>query len=521
MPEPEPTRPQLSRPMPLSDTTGPALPGWARTEGEEAGGGWLAAARRWLRPAGADTGADTGTDPEAAAGLPLSPLPPSAATAAGPASTRTAPTGDASALVERLRRSVAHALRHPGYGFALLVLVLQAPAGSGRLREVWRQAERRLQLTLRPGDALFLHDTPARGPGGAAFALVLDGIGSAADLVAVVDRLRAEFAEPFLAGREPMRLRSRLAVVHGAPGLPPQPAESLLARAEAVLSTLGEDGVGGLDPAAKPSAALALGAEDLRTALEANELVLEYQPQVALAGGGVTALELVWRWQHRRRGALAPEAVGAALGVAEAAGDTQLADRLLRLALERAAADRPRLDGAGDGEAAPRLALPLTLAQAARADTADRLGESLAAAGLQAHQVQLELPSLPDLADRNRLERLRALAAQGFALALDGVGDGLRAPSLATLAAAPLALWRLAPALLASAGGGGHRRVLLDGILNLARAQGVATLATGLDTPEPLALARRLGCTQGQGAALAAPMPASALPRWLAQHRVA
>lgn len=576
------TEPGLVPGAAMASPPPPALPGWARGAPATSEDGWWRLARRWWQGRGPGRGATVPCPPEAAAPAAAGREPagesgreggsgrePGAWPAAPPAlSSAPVPLDDAVAgppapaapLLERLRRSVAHALRHPGYGFALLVLVLQPPAGTPVRTSLRRQVEHRLQLLLRPGDALEALHGPAGGAGSSArdgtppqappplaaegpataaegptcpfrMALVLDGLVSADDLVAVVERVRREMAEPFLQGHTPLRLRMALVAVHAQPGAPPQPAESLLARAETLLAGLGAEGVAGLDsrsPAKARTAAVAtaaprLGLAELERALDAGELHLEYQPVLALDTGAVLALDLAWRWQHRQQGLLRADAVMQALLTAERGSEAGLADcltdRLAREALRTAAADCAPLAQTHGAAAPSRLALVLTPAQLARADTVDRLAESLAQAGLQPAQLQLILPALPDPADRNPHERLRALVAQGYTLSLEGVGDSRRSPTLATLAAAPLALWRLAPGLLAGpAAGGEHRQVLLDGILSYARDLGVATLATGLDTPEALAQARRRACPLGQGSALAAPMPAPALPRWLARQ---
>src|SRR6266705_2514460 len=47
-------------------------------------------------------------------------------------------------------------------------------------------------------------------------------------------------------------------------------------------------------------------ATDLRRAVDHNQLVLQYQPQVDVRSGGLTAVEALVRWQHPTRGLLSP-----------------------------------------------------------------------------------------------------------------------------------------------------------------------------------------------------------------------
>jgi len=48
--------------------------------------------------------------------------------------------------------------------------------------------------------------------------------------------------------------------------------------------------------------------QDLRKALDRNELHIVYQPRVSLENGGIIALEALMRWQHPARGAVPPVA---------------------------------------------------------------------------------------------------------------------------------------------------------------------------------------------------------------------
>jgi hypothetical protein len=103
-----------------------------------------------------------------------------------------------------------------GVPHGLLVrLELALPAAAADLPRLYgadlgRQVKRRLQLALRPGDALVAL-TAAPPVDGLAFLMVLDGLGSEADLETVVQRVLADLAEPFLDGLQPLRLPPGLA----------------------------------------------------------------------------------------------------------------------------------------------------------------------------------------------------------------------------------------------------------------------------------------------------------------------
>lgn len=473
MSEPDPTPPQPATPD-------EALPSWARPMAPVPGARWLAAARRWW-------GAE--------AGLP----PPDAAAEAGPVAASADAAGHAAlppALLERLRRCVAHAVRHPGFGFALLRVQIEAlPRSTPRARgaDLGRQAERRLQLALRPGDSL--SPLPAAG----AFAAVLDGVASEADLRAIVQRLRSELAEPFLDGDEPTRPPWRLGVVFCAPGQPLRPAERLVQQAERAL-TEAEPGGWSLAPPAehRPEA------QRLQRALAAGAVQLGFEAQVDLARAAVTALGVRLAWRD-----------GAArwLGGADAGDDDGLATALLQRQLALAVAPFLQWRAADATRQGCRLALPVAAALVRRAGWADELAALLQQAGLAGSDLQLELPPTLPLHDRNLPARLQALAQLRVSLALDDFGTGQS--SLSALARLPLALLKIDRGFVPQAHEREHHRVLLESTVRLASQLGIVTLGKGLQTAPQLALLRGLGCQRGEGAAasaLLAPQALAGLP---------
>jgi EAL domain-containing protein (putative c-di-GMP-specific phosphodiesterase class I) len=393
-------------------------------------------------------------------------------------------------------------LRHPGFGFALLRLELALPAaGPSRNRgaDVGRQAERRLQLTLRPGDAMAV--LPSAGPDApAGFLMVLDGLRSEAQLRAVVLRVQAELAEPFLDGFQPVKPASRLGAVFCAPGQPPRPAEALMQQAERALAdaAVGDWALAGQSPR-RPDA------ERLQLALAGDGLQVVFEPQVDLARPMVRALgaRLAWRDAAPRR-----------VDTSDCGDDDSLAEALLQRTLSLAASHFVPWRAAEPSRAGCRLALPVSAVLVRRAGWADELAQLLQDRGLAAADLQLELPPSLALQDPNLPARLQALARLGAALALDDFGTGRS--SLSALARLPLALLKIDRGFVPQAHEPEHHRVLLESTVRLATQLGIATLGKGLETAPQLALLRGLGCQRGEGAAAAAllaPHQLNGLPR--------
>ena len=363
-----------------------------------------------------------------------------------------------------------------------------------RLRgaDVGRQAERRLQLALRPGDALVALAAPARIDG-LTFLLVLDGLASEADLEAVVRRVLADLAEPFVDGLQPVKPVPRLGVVFCAPRHAPRPADTLLQLAEQALADAppGDWALAGQGPR-RP------GAERLQQALGSGALQVVFEPQVDLSRTVIRALGARLAWRDA-----SPRAVDTG------DDDDPLAEALLQRTLALAAAHFVPWRAADASRAGCRLALPAAAALVRRADWADTLASLLQDNGLACADVQLELPPTLALHDSNLPARLQVLARSGVALALDDFGTG--GSSLSALARLPLALLKIDRGFVPQAHELEHHRVLLESTVRLATQLGIATLGKGLQTAAQLALLREMGCERGEGEAAAALLPPTAL----------
>lgn len=447
---------------------------------------WVAMARRWWQPAHGAADAEA-TRPAPA---PLRAKPEATAVPLPGAS------GVPHGLLVRLRRCVAHSVRHPGFGFALMRLELALPAAAADLPrlhgpDLGRQVARRLQLALRPGDALVALAAPDRVDG-LTFMLVLDGLGSQADLETVVRRALADLAEPFLDGLQPLKPVPRLGVVFCAPGQALRSAGTLLQQAENALADASPGGwaLAGKD-AGRPRV------DRLQQALRSGALQVVFEPQVDLSRPMIRALGARLAWRDA-----APRPI-------DAGDDDPRAEALLQRTLALSAAHFVPWRAADASRSGCRLALPAVAALVRRADWADTFAELLQDNGLACADVQLELPPTLALHDSNLPARLQVLARSGVALALDDFGTG--GSSLSALARLPLALLKIDRGFVPQAHELEHHRVLLESTVRLATQLGIATLGKGLQTAAQLALLREMGCERGEGEAAAALLPPTAL----------
>ena len=269
------------------------------------------------------------------------------------------------------------------------------------------------------------------------------------------------------------------------------------------------DGLGrapGPAPApARPAAGAAVRtAAELDDALERGELVVHYQPQVALARGRALAgVEAVVRRHRPDRGLagtdelLAPDA------------DAGAVRRLCAWVLEEVCAAARGLAGARPGRrrvlhgrsTCPRASSPTTASCRSSRRRCARYG-------LPAGALCLEVPESALLAGDDVPARLRALRGLGVRIAVDGFGLGWGAPAgLAPLPRAsrssPLSLAadavKLDRRLVADMAAGPQAAHVVGAVVGLARTLGLQPIAEGVDTLELSRALAALGVELAQG----------------------
>ena len=255
--------------------------------------------------------------------------------------------------------------------------------------------------------------------------------------------------------------------------------------------------------------------EDLRSALAGEDaeacghLEVHLQPQVHLADGSVAGAEALVRWQHPRRGQLAPDAF---LPLAAAAGLMgRLADVVLELSLTACA----RWWSAGD-------AVPVSVnlcAEDVHATTLpERVEAALARHGLPGRALVLELTEEAFVTDPARARRhLDAVRRLGVRVSLDDYGTGYS--SLAQLRDLAVDELKLDRSFTAGVADDVAASAIVRTTVDLAHALGVRLVAEGVEDARSQQALADLGCDVGQGWAVARPMPPAALEGWLAGRR--
>jgi len=412
-------------------------------------------------------------------------------------------------LQDRVATALA-AARRTGQPVALLVLDLDQfkeindtlghPMGDRMLEQVGA----RLATVLRDCD------TVAR-LGGDEFAVLLTVNADRANAERVAIRIRDALAEPFdlvgIAVQTAASVGIVLSPEHGTD------AETLTQRADIAMYNAKRSGRGYAFYAAEDDRSslrrLALVGE-LRRALEREELVLHYQPQIDVNTGDVIGVEALVRWQHPDHGLLPPSEF---IELAEVSGSIQpLTKWVVRTAVKQAAA----LAAAGHD-------LVMSANVSARnlydPDLVKGIADDLATFGLPPERLMLELTESELVDDPSQVMTVLSLVSgMGVRLAIDDFGTGWS--SLANLTRLPMHQIKIDRSFVSQMLHGGDDAVIVRSIVDLGHNLGLAVVAEGVEDELTLSALAALGCDQAQGYLISRAVPADQLMTWLANRKL-
>jgi diguanylate cyclase (GGDEF)-like protein/PAS domain S-box-containing protein len=417
-------------------------------------------------------------------------------------------------LLDRLRQALARA-RRDGSRVAVIFLDLDNlkvlndslghQAGDQLLRAIGPRLRRELRGT----------DTVARF-GGDEFAVVCSDVTDEHHGAAIAERLVRAFEAPFVVDGEERFGSASVGVVITDPQAPREP-EELLSDADAAMYRAKERGRGRaevFDAGLRARITARLSVErDLRRALDGEgRLWVAYQPYYRLPGRGMAGVEALVRWDHAARGTLAPAEF---IPVAEESGlVVPLGAHVLREACAQVARWRretPYTD--------LRLTVNVSARQMASPDFVGTVREVLADTGLEPDSLGLEITEglLLEETPATALT-IELLQTLGVRLLLDDFGTGYSSLRyLQRYALDGLKVDRAFVAGLGEAGDGDG--AIVDAIVGMARALGMAVIPEGVETEAQLARLAALGCDHAQGFLLSRPLPADELEALLHRDR--
>jgi diguanylate cyclase (GGDEF)-like protein len=370
--------------------------------------------------------------------------------------------------------------------------------------ELLTKAAERLRVCVRPAD------TVAR-LGGDEFAVLIEDA-DATRVGDVAGRMTESLREPFVVDGQEIHVCGSIGIATNEAGI--EEADQLLRNADLAMyraKAAGEGGFERYDPDMHSDLIerLQLGS-DLRRALEADELILHFQPTLALSSGAITGVEALIRWQHPVRG-LVPSAQFIPL-----AEDRGLIKDIGAWVLKTACQQAVEWHKRHPAHAELSISVNISGRQLKQADLVTQVAEALEESGLAATHLVLEITEsvLMEHTEEN-LALLRRLRDMGVRLAIDDFGTGYS--SLSYLHRFPVDMLKIDRSFVDRLGGSADDAELVRTIVRLGQSLGMTTVAEGIEDHSQFLTLKRIGCQLGQGFHFSRPITADQIDLLLSE----
>ena len=329
---------------------------------------------------------------------------------------------------------------------------------------------------------------------------------------AVVQRLMDAVAQPVMLGNKQFQVTCSIGVaIYPSEGTT---SENLIEHADVAMyraKKLGRNNFQFFTPTMNEESQERVQIEGaLRTALERNEFVLHYQPQVDLKTGQIVGMEALIRWNHPDMGMVPP---GRFIGVAE---ETGLIVAIGAWVMRAACTQNKAWQDAGFPRL--RVAVNLSARQFSSNDLLASLETALTESGLDADCLEIELTESLFMNDVTpAVELLHRMKALGVKLSIDDFGTGYS--SLSYLSRFPIDVLKIDRSFVADITADANDAAIVTSIIGLAHNLKLAVIAEGVETAEQLDYLRSRGCDEMQGYYFSRPLPAQDFETLLRERR--
>jgi diguanylate cyclase (GGDEF)-like protein/PAS domain S-box-containing protein len=411
-------------------------------------------------------------------------------------------------VLDRLAHALTRTERRSSSGVAVLFMdldrfkIVNDSLGHEAGDRLLVVASERLEGCLRPEDTL------ARF-GGDEFVVLVEDLESPEQAIRVAERLTECLEDPFVLDGRELFVRASLGIAFGTALT--KSAEDLLRDADTAMYRAKYEGLDYtvFDPDLYEQAVRRLELEnDLRRAVEREELVLHYQPILDFGTKEVWGVEALVRWKHPERGLLLPAEF---IALAEQTG---LIVPIGRWVLHEACQRTKWWQQSHPSGVPLRVVVNLSAVQLRHPGGEEAIREALAVSGLGAESLSLDITesAFIDALEGNTLalERLEEL---GVGISIDDFGTGYS--SLSYLKKLPADVLKIDKSFVKDLGEDVEDTAIARMVVELAHTLGMEVIAEGVETEEQVALLEEMGCDMVQGFHFERPLPDEAATEFL------
>src|SRR3954451_9796818 len=408
---------------------------------------------------------------------------------------------------DRLTLALSRGRRHDG-GLAVIFVDLDDfktvndSLGHAIGDELLRATAQRLAGCLRA------QDTAAR-LGGDDSAILLEALSGPDEAWQIAERLRRALEPPLVLDGRQVALSASLGLE--CPGLDVTAAD-VLGNADLAMYAAKDAGKGRVarfEPVMREQLVERMElSSELGGAVERDQLVLEYQPLVALDTGRITGVEALLRWQHPVRGRLQPERF---IPLAESSGHIVAIGRWV---LHTACAQLRRWQDREPSAANLQISVNVSTRQLADPDFPGDVRAAVDAAGIDASRLTLEITERLLLDDCDLMQQLlQDLKEIGVRLAVDDFGTGYSA--LSYLQKFPIDVLKIDRSFVAGIDRDPERARLVRSIVEMGHNLRLSVVSEGIEEAGEAALMREYRSQYGQGYLFSKPVDAATFDRLL------